>query len=452
MGARAWRWLCAPRSSWPLALLRVVVCTIILISAEPRQALEQAARPPELWLAPPGLGWFLPLFAWCAPHLWLFVRILQASALLALMGLWTRASLAVLACALLVVFGGAQLSGAVLHDMHLLWFVLLLLVSPSAQVLSLDAWAQGKPWRAAAPSSAAALGTLAARALLGMVYFFPGVHKLLGGVAWAGSANLQHQLWLKWFQAGGQLPWPRIDRFPSALTAGGAAVLIFELSFLPCLVWRRGRLLAVLMGLGFHALTQHFLYIPFVSLWGCYVLFCDGPPDSPHDRQQQPNGPARERAPSARSVLPVALLGSALLSLVALQGVRGDTQAWPFACYPTFAQPAPSAIADLAVELQAPDGSQRVLRDGPLPSGRGQPASPGRSPAQWSRVWSLAGLYGAPLAPPRLEAFARELAQEAGAPLSHGSVVRFWLETYATDPARYGAPPLSRRRLHEARF
>jgi hypothetical protein len=451
MGARAWRWLCAPRSSWPLGLLRVAVCTIILLSPEPRQALEQAARSPDLWLAPPGSSWFLPLFAWCAPHLWLLVRMLQASALLALMGLWTRASLSALALSFLVLFGGAQLSGAVVHDMHLLWFVLLLLVSPSAEVLSLDAWAAGKPWLEAASSSAAALGTLTARALLGMVYFFPGLHKLLeGGPAWAASVNLQNQLWLKWFQAGGQLPWPRIDRWPSALAAGGAAVLLFELCFLPCLAGRRGRMLALGMGLCFHASTQHFMYIPFVSLWGCYVLLWDGP-QRKKDGAPEPGGSAL--APSAlRSALPVALLGSTLLLLVAVQGLRGDTQAWPFACYPTFAAPAPSAIADLAVEVQAPDGSRRVLRDGALPPPQGQPAPGARTPAQWSRVWALAGLYGAPVSPPQLEAFARELAQRSGAPLVNGSSARFWLETYATDPQRYGDPPLSRRRLHETRL
>lgn len=442
----AWRWLCAPRSSWPLALLRVAVCVIILLSPEPRQALEQAARPPELWLAPPGLRWFLPLFAWSAPHLWLLVRVLEASALLALLGLWTRVSLAVLALSFLVLFGGAQLSGAVLHDMHLLWFVLLLLVSPSAQVLSLDAWAAGKPWRQVAPSSAGALGTLLARALLGMLYFFPGVHKLLvAGPAWAASANLQHQLWLKWFQAGGALPWPRIDRFPSALTAGGAAVLIFELSFLPCLAWRRGRVLAVAMGLCFHASIQYFLYIPFASLWGCYVLLWDGP--RPSTKADATSGSAL-----VRSALPVALLGSVLLSLAAIQGLRGDTQAWPFACYPTFAEPAPNAIADLSIELQTPDGSRRVLREGPLPAPLGQPARPARTPAQWSRVWSLAGLYAAPPSASRLEAFARDLAQQSGTALVSGSVAQFWLETYATAPERYGEPPLSRRHLHEARF
>jgi len=447
MRPRALSSLCEPRSAWPLALLRVAVCTIILISPEPRQALELAARPSELWLAPAGLAWFLPLFAWFAPQLWLVARILQASALL---GLWTRASLAVLALSFVLLFGGAQLSGAVLHDMHLLWFLLLLLVSPSARVFSLDAWAEGGAWLSAAPSAAAALGSHFARALLGLVYFFPGLHKLLdSGPGWAASANLRHQLWLKWFQAGGSLPWPRIDRFPSLLAAGGAGVLLFELSFLPCLVWRKGRVLALSLGLCFHALTQHFLYIPFASLWGCYVLLWDGPRSRADAGVVQPAASSRP----AVSAWAVTLVGSMLVLLVAVQGARGETQSWPFACYPSFSEPAPSTIADLAVEVQSPDGSLRMLREGPLPAPGGQPPNAGRTPAQWSRVWSLAGLYGAPISPSRLNAFARELAQrQTGAPLASGSIARFWLETYATDPESYGTPPLARVRLHETRF
>jgi len=444
MLSRVWRALTAPRSAWPLALLRIAVCLILLISPEPRQALETAAQPRELWLAPRGLAWFLPVFAWSAPHLAIVSRILQASALLALIGLWTRASLAVLACCFVLLFGGAQLSGAVLHDMHLFWFLLLLLVSPSARVLSLDAWAEGDGWLGVARSFDAALATHAARALLGCVYFFPGLHKLLaGGFAWAASENLKHQLWLKWFQAGGAVPWPRVDTAPLWLSLGGAAVLIFELGFLPCLWWRRGRALALAMGLAFHACTQHFLYIPFPSLWACYVLLWDGPsaPELSHVA-----GPAR-------STLLLALLSGTLLALVSVQGLRGETQSWPFACYPTFAQPAPSAIADLAVEVQPPGAPVRVLREGPLPAPLGAPRTPGRAPAQWSKVWSLAGLYAEPISRPRLEAFAAELSSRSpAAPIHAGSAVRFYVESYATDPARYGSPPLQRSLLYETRF
>lgn len=99
------------------------------------------------------------------------------------------------------------------------------------------------------------------------------LHKLLdGGLDWASSRNLQHQLWLKWFQAGGVLPWPRVDLWPGTLRAGDIAVLV-TFVWLAC----SRRAVAATLGLSFHGLTQHFLYIPFPSLWACYVVLLEGP-------------------------------------------------------------------------------------------------------------------------------------------------------------------------------
>lgn len=437
-GSRGLASLFTPSSPLPLALLRVAVCLIILLSPEAHRAQALGEGPPELWLAPPGMRWFLPLFKTVAPHLWLIRRLLQASALLALLGLWTRLSLSVLALTFLLVFGGAQLSGAVLHDMHLLWFVLLLLVTPSAQTLSLDAWSRGAPLLAAAPSSSAAAGKFFVRLLLGLVYFYPGLHKLLdGGIQWASSRNLQHQLWLKWFQAGGVLPWPRIDLWPEALRAGGIAVLAFELSFVLLACSRRGRhrAIAASMGLSFHGLTQHFMYIPFPSLWACYVVLIDGarPNDSaaPDDRRGTP--------------WPVLVVGVTLLLGVNVQGARGQTQTWPFACYPSFSAPAPDTIADLAVDAISNDGRQRTLRIGPLPPFGGRP------PHAWSAVWGLAGLYGTPATPARLAAFGDELLLREAGLAERARVLRFYVEAYLTEPEAYGRGPVSRGLIGEVR-
>jgi hypothetical protein len=441
--------LYAPRSPLPLALLRVAVCLIILISPEPQRAQQLAEGPAELWLAPPGVRWLLPFFSAVAPHLWLFRRVLQASALLALLGLWTRLSLAVLALTFVITFGGAQLSGAVLADMHLLWFVMILLVTPSGRALSLDAWSNGEPLVHAAPSSAAALGTRFARLLLGLVYFFPGVHKLLdAGLAWASSSNLQRQLWLKWFQAGGVVPWPRVDHWPLTLEVGGAAVLIFELGFVfgACSPRRRHRALAASTGLSFHALTQAFMLIPFSSLWGCYLVLLDGPPRMPAESSALTPA-SRAACGEGRTVpWPVLLVGLGLTIAVVLQGVRGQTQAWPFACYPTFASLAPDTIADLALDLESTDGRHQTLRIGPLPPHGGRP------PRAWSTVWELGGAYGNPVSPARLAAFARDLVRHEPAAGARPVSARFYAEAYATRPEAYGAPPLSRRLIHTFRW
>jgi vitamin K-dependent gamma-carboxylase-like protein len=459
LSPRSW---CAPASPVPLALLRIGVAAVILFSPEPTQALRIASGPRELWLAPPGMGWFLPIFAWFAPHLVLLRRLLWASALLSLLGLWTRASLGVLALTFFVLFGGAQLNGAVVHDMHLGWLLLVLFLGPSSEALSLDAWARGQRLSPSPASPEAGLATRIARLLLGCVYFFPGLHKLLdAGLDWASSHNLQNQLWLKWFQAGGVLPWPRVDHWPAVLGAGGVAVLFFELSFVACMASRRGRVLGGVMGLAFHALTQHFMYIRFPSLWACYGVLWAGP--SPSRTPPGTSASVESTAPGLR-VWVMGGVGVVLLGAVVAQGLRGDTQAWPFACYPSFSRPAPDVIVDLAVELtvDAPPGDspggeasgpERVLRIGPLPPAPGQPrAGRSRAPSEWSSVWTLAGVYGAPVSPARLQAFASELALRAQPSVVRESVrrVRFYVETYATAPENYGRPPLSRTLIHEA--
>jgi hypothetical protein len=446
MLARALRSLAAPRPPLPLALLRVAVASIILLSPEPEQAREFAGRPTELWLAPPGMSWFLPIFGWFAPHLWLVERVLQASALLVLFGLWTRASLSVLVLGFSLLFGGAQLGGAVVHDMHLLWLLLILLVSPAEQVLSLDAWAAGRPLVHGAPSSAAALGTSFARVLLGLIYFFPGLHKLLdGGLGWASSRNLQNQLWLKWFQAGGDVPWPRVDTVPWLLVLGGIAVLIFELSLIGCVWTRRGRAIGTLMGLTFHALTQHFMLIRFPSLWACYVvLWGDGPARA---RARSPiTTVSPTLAPESRVSWLLPIVGAALIFGAVVQGARGQTQAWPFACYPSFSAPAPDSITDLAVEIGEGAEGPRVLRIGPLP-----PSAERRPPRAWSTVWHLTGAYGDPISPARLQAFAAELGrrQSPSLAIDERSELRFFREVFAIAPEAYGKPPLARVLLYE---
>jgi hypothetical protein len=67
-------------------------------------------------------------------------------------------------------------------------------------------------------------------------------------------------------------------------------------------------------------------------------------------------------------------------------------------------------------------------------------------------VWTLAGVYGAPVSPARLEAFGRELALRAQPEVMPRWVrrARFYLETYATAPENYGDLPLSETLIHEA--
>jgi hypothetical protein len=416
-------------SPLPLALLRIAVGLIVLFSSEPQMALDLARGSPNLWFPPHGLSALRPLFGWLAPHVPVVVMVLRASAILTVLGLWTRWSLFALIASFLVLFGGAQFTGTVLHDMHLLWFLLLLWVSPCDQAWSLDGWQRGQ-LRVGNASREAWLGIAVARVLLGLVYLFPGLHKLkTSGLAWAFSDNLRNQLHLKWFQAGGSIPWPRIDQYPELLRAGGALVLVFEISFVFLIFFRHGRRIAAIGGLLFHFFTQYFLYIPFMSLWLCYVVLLDFSPRESYPMSPPPGGKRNRR------LIATGVVGGLLVVAVAVQGARGETQSWPFACYPTFEHVAPDTISDLAVEVQHRDGTQQVLRE---PFARPQHT--------WGTVWRLLGLYGESASRASLQAFAKKLAQRQHVSLE-ASQLRFYAERYAIAPESYDAPPLFRRHI-----
>ena len=445
-------WL-RPRSSVPLALLRIVVGALILISPEPYLARRLALEDPALLIAPQGLQWLPPVLVALGPFLGTIHTLLNIAAGLCIVGLHTRWSLSVASIGFVLLFGGAQLTGTVTHNMHLLWMLLLLLVAPSGQILSLDAWRKRTPLVRAPPSSEAGVAIVTARLLLGCVYLFPGIAKLqVSGLSWALSDNLTNQMRLKWYMAG-NVPQPRIDHWPTLVQLGAFGVLVFELSFIVLVCFRHGRTLAALSGLTFHAATQHFMGIPFASLWACYVVLWDGPSSkamaSPSPAAAAFSiGPSNDRPLSPERRSPpwrVELLGASLLAAVVVQGVRRQTEAWPFACYPTFAHHAPRVLSDLGVDVRRADGSWVTLR----PAAR-------RASQEWGRVWRIMGLYDGRVDRRALAAYAVQLTEQHGIALDGSGArgrdlgrVRYFVETYSIAPENYGNGPLARRLIGE---
>jgi hypothetical protein len=238
------------------------------------------------------------------------------------------------------------------------------------------------------------------------------------------------------------VPTLRVDQTPALLTLGALAVVAFELSFI-ALIWsRRTRWLAGCAGLAFHAATELFMFIPFSSLWACYVVLFDvsGLLDR-WRRQTVRSAPA----PLVRAHWQAAgLLGALLIAAAATQGARGAMQAWPFACYPTFQWRVPDRIADLRIEAVFPDGTLRPIPDGPATGGQ-------RSQAAWASAWQVAGLYGVAASPAELRAYWEELRRTpaADAAASGAKTLRFYLAYYAVVPERWTEPPLQRHLLGE---
>jgi hypothetical protein len=453
-----------------LALLRIVVPAMIVICPETRHAPQLAAVPAALRVAPEGLGWFVSMVP-ISPSV---ATVAQAacvfSAMCTAVGVRARAAAAVMTITAFYLFALTQLSGAVWHDMHLLWMAALLAASPCDEALAYDPSVaspsgsrpegdgpqRGKRGELAPDSTRYGWPLFFARALLACIYFFPGLHKLVtSGLGWALSDNLRNQLWWKWAEHGitGAL---RVDRVPGLLQAGGLFVLAFELTFPLFVLSRRARPWLALAGLAFHFLAGALLRIPFVSLWALYVVLLDLrripriramlPPVSPrHESAASPAGdrPQHESAASPAgdrprhqkpSLLPL-VVGLLLFAGAFVQGARGQMRAFPFACYPTFQWVVGTRMPDLVVEVELPDGRRE-----PVPHARD--ARGYRTQRQWGEIWSLAGVTG-PVSPERLRAYYDFVRRgEPARTLTAGAVrVRFYRASLSVVPEQRGEPP-----------
>lgn len=418
-----------PRSPVPLALLRVAVAVLILLSPEPYQTRNLMSGSSALLIAPAGLGWLPAVLTCLSPYLVALHWALNAACVSLLVGLYCRISLFVVIVLFVPLFGGAQLSGTVTHDMHLLWMLLVLLCAPADHALSVDAWRQKRALWFSPPSRHANLSLITARVLLGCVYFFPGLAKFrVMGLNWALSDNLVNQMRIKWFLAQGLVPWPRLDLHPTLVSIGGLLVLAFELGFIALIWFRVGRWCAGFSGLAFHFATAHFFYIHFPSLWGCYGVLWDGPGRS-HEGRDATNNSER-----------VAILVGVVLTLaVTFVGLRRQTQAWPIACYPDFAEPASAYVWDIAVDVERPDLSMATLR----PSRR-------RTSQQWGTVWRILGLYDGKPQPHALHAYAHRLLQSQAPHETPPRALAVFAERYSTQPEYYSSPPVQRKRVYRA--
>jgi hypothetical protein len=317
--------------------------------------------------------------------------------------------------------------------MHLLWMSALLAASPCEEAWAFDRRGEPPP----ADSERYGLALTMARLQLAAIYFFPGLHKLLtSGLAWAVSDNLRNQLWWKWAEHGA-VPSFRVDHHPTLLLAAALFVLGFELSFPVLALVPRTRTAAAALGLAFHLCAAYFLRIPFVSLWATYVVLVD-------PRRLVPR---RWRAPATSGPAPVAagaptrstlLVGAALLAAIGVQGLRGQTRAFPFACYPTFEWLAPTVMPDLEIEAQTPDGLTVLV-----PHARD--AHGYRTQRQWGEVWSLAGMTS-PVDPARLRAYLDWTSRNepARSIVAGARSVRFYRVYRSVVPEQRGWPPVGR--------
>lgn len=298
--------------------------------------------PPEgLWFPPPGTAWldFLPA------TLLLFgaaMVVLAVSAAAVVVGWRPRWTASIAAVAFFYAGWVTTLTSKVDHSHHVLWVLVIVAVSPAANV-----WAIRREDRPGSYS----WPIMAVMVLIGLIYFGAGLQKLTtAGLAWGWSDNLANTMlnmaWEKnqpvhqWL-----LDWPLIGRVM------GTGALLFELTFLPLMLHPKTRR-SWPLGLVFHWGTWWILGIPFLTLQVLYLAFL------PWDRQPV----ERETSDVQRRVI------AGLVAVVAVFSVAGAylwgaDRAWPVAAYPGFAGFSGHYVTDIEVYA---DGKMTYITDHPV--------------------------------------------------------------------------------------
>ncbi|MGH7894088.1 MAG: DCC1-like thiol-disulfide oxidoreductase family protein, partial [Candidatus Binatia bacterium] len=244
--------------------------------------------PPDAW-APVSFFALLPRSVLANAELawWLAVADLVLLAL-ALAGVLTRWTLAAATGLSLYVFGLMQNTGKVDHYHHLVWFLALAAVGPSAHFLSVDAivaairGADHGRIDAPVPPRAALTTFRCIWMLFGLLYFAPGAAKLTAAFTqgWSSTENLRRIAWSQWFTRGlyqpGFTPPSWVDALPSRLFGvGAAAVIAFEVGFVWLVLFRAVRPVLAVAGVVFHVVNGLVLGIWFGFLLPAYAALID---------------------------------------------------------------------------------------------------------------------------------------------------------------------------------
>lgn len=318
-----------------LALLRLLVGVVAVLSADVWHAPALTVlREPEL------VGVAVALRA-----------VVVVSGVCTAAGLWTTATATVLTLSLFGLLGLVQRQGTPIHVHHLVWCAALVAVARTGRAWSIDAWRRGQVGTVASndDSDDGDDGALrAAAVVLGVVYFWPGLHKLLDAASpfFDGDA-LVRLVRLKAIEAHAAVRF-NLDAYPTLLLVGGWLVIAGELAVLPLVLLGRARLACVVV-VALHASFTVVLHMPYTVLWIFALVFALVPSSS------SSSSTSTSRAVAATAL--VIVVGASVF------GVRGAVKGWPFACYPTFSSPVPTSIRVLRVQVDRGDGAGFVYVD-----------------------------------------------------------------------------------------
>jgi hypothetical protein len=265
------------------------------------------------------------------------------------------------------VLGVQNFYGKVGHSTNIyLYASAILAFSPCGDALSLDALLRRKPFFGGAPSVSYARPLRMIWLLIALVYFFPGVWKIVqGGPRWVLSDNLKYQVYQIWVQYDSTDFW-RIDRWPLLYRMSAVGTIAFELSFIFFLLRKDLRWICVTSAVFFHNMTSFVMGIQFYKLLFCYLTFIDwawlgrklaGKKAAPI---QLSSGSTSAPAPLRDAAIKVGLM---IFAVNTVFGVFSIVDAWPFSCFPTFGWVQGPTSQRVLVEVVYGDGRAVLVNE-----------------------------------------------------------------------------------------
>lgn len=422
------RWLIAEDSAVSLAVLRIVLfATMLYWATMGAHPVWFAGLPHSLLSVPPGAEWFVSLGLVRADIARLAQGAMVLACLAAIVGWHSRLACGAAVLVGIYLLGLPELWGKVDHYHHLIWIGAVLAVSPCGDALSVDSRGRSVPER----SEIYGLPLRLAWVILGLVYLFPGLWKLSLGAAWWAGDNLKWHMYQKWFEAGQTIPWLRLDRVPLLYRAGGLATVVFEVGFLPLVLWRRTRPATLVAGLGFHVICAVAMRIWFWLVPVLYVMFIDW------DGLAQRQGLiTTRRALSSGAGLLVPWVAGGIILAVSFAGLTIH-DSWPIGVYPTFAFLAPSTRTTLEAT-----GSDDQGREVPLNLGQGGDMRARFGDTRWQQLLERIATTSDPSLRRELAGVVIRLhaARRPTAPSAHS--YRLYRVTRSVDPDHWHEPPL----------
>lgn len=322
--------------------------------------------PNSAQVALPFMGWY-PKVVPINETLVSFALILfYISIFTSLFGFKTRWSIVIFTISLFYLFAIPNLYGKVNHNHHLIWFPAILAFSPCADRFSLDALFRRRSNKVIHHSQKHySLPFLLIWTLIGLIYFFPGFWKMwTNGLDWILTDNVRNHMYTKWFQLGEWESWTpifRIDHYPILYKASGFYTVIFELAFIPLILNKATRKLAIILGIGFHIGTLIFMNIFFLLLVWSYLSFVNW--NRIPFLKEKGNMSSLKR--SDRSFSMVKWIGIMLIFSCIIFGF-GKWSSWPFSVYPLFDSIVESETQQLVFKGETASGESVKLNKAPL--------------------------------------------------------------------------------------